>query len=112
MNKSSGDATSIGYHVLVSLGDGPKHGYAMMREISERTEGGVRILPGTLYSTLKRLLADDLVTECAPPAGETSTDARRRYYRLTSKGRRAAMQETDRMAMLVRIARAKGLTSS
>ncbi len=102
----------IHYHVLLALGDEPKHGYAILREIDERTESMVRLLPGTLYSTIKKLLAQKLVEECAPPRQADSLDERRRYYRLTELGRRLATEETDRMAALVRRARRKGFAGS
>ncbi len=97
------------YHVLVALGDGPKHGYAMMQEVVERTEGSVQLLPGTLYSNIKRMLADELIEACEVPQGVQSSDERRRYYRLTAFGRRVAEAETARLSMLVRLARRKGL---
>lgn len=90
-------------HILLALGTDAMHGYAIMQNISERTGGQIRLLPGTLYSTIKRLLADDLLEECDPPAGADSDDARRRYYRVTRKGRAAAEAETRRMAMLVKL---------
>ena len=100
------------YHVLVTLGDGEKHGYAMMQEIAERTEGQVELLPGTLYSTIKRMLADRLIESCAPPEGEGTVDDRRRYYGITRLGKKVAGAETERLAMLVRLARQKGFASA
>ena len=109
------DATSplspVIYQVLVSLGDGEKHGYAIMQEVAERTQGRVRLLPGTLYSTLKKMLSQELVERCEPPSEAASLDERRRFYRLTPRGRRLAVAETDRLAMLVSLARDKGLVS-
>lgn len=102
----------ITYHVLLALGDTPKHGYAILREIDERTESMVTLLPGTLYSTIKKLLAEKWIEECAPPEDADSSDARRRYYRLSELGRRRASEETDRMAALVRRARRKGFAAS
>ena len=79
-----------------------------MKEIAHRTDGHVEILPGTLYSTIKKLLAQGLVEKCAAPSGQKSSDERRLYYRLTARGRRAASDETERLARLVRLARKKG----
>ena len=79
-----------------------------MQEIVERTDGKVQILPGTLYSTIKRLVADRRIEECPPPARDKNVDERRRYYRLTPRGRHAASEETERLAGLVRFARKKG----
>lgn len=100
--------SSASFHILVALGDGPSHGYAVMRDIAERSDGQVRILPGTLYSTIKKLLTEGLVEQCPAPPGQQSADERRRYYRLTRRGRRAALEETERLARLVRLARGKG----
>ena len=100
--------SSIPYHILVAIGDGRAHGYAIMQEIAERTSGEVQILPGTLYSTIKKLVADRAIEECSPPAGEKNVDERRRYYRLTPRGRQIASEETERLASLVRFARKKG----
>ena len=58
--------SSIPYHILVAIGDGRAHGYAIMQEIAERTSGEVQILPGTLYSTIKKLVADRAIEECPP----------------------------------------------
>jgi DNA-binding PadR family transcriptional regulator len=90
-------------HILLALGPDAMHGYAIMQGIGERTGGQIRLLPGTLYSTIKKLLADGLLEECASPADADSDDARRRYYRITRKGRAAAEAETRRMAMLVKL---------
>ena len=100
--------SAIHYHILVAIGDARVHGYAIMQEIAERTNGAVQILPGTLYSTIKKLLADGMIEECSPPPKEKNADERRRYYRLTRRGRRAASAETERLATLVRFARKKG----
>ncbi|HSF15419.1 MAG TPA: PadR family transcriptional regulator [Vicinamibacteria bacterium] len=102
------------YHILVALGDGPKHGYAIMQDVAIRTEGEIEILPGTLYSTIKRLIAERAIEECAAPVEPDggSADERRRYYRLTAIGRAAVLEETDRMAMLIRLARKKGFAST
>lgn len=92
-------------YVLLALGDETRHGYAIMREIREATGHRVEILPGTLYATLKTLLADDLIEEVAPPRNAGSADSRRRYYRVTAAGRAVAAAETERMAALVKLGR-------
>jgi DNA-binding PadR family transcriptional regulator len=97
------------FHILLALGDGEKHGYAIMQDIPARTDGAIRLLAGTLYSTIKRMLASDLIEECDAPSGEPSEDERRRYYRLTPLGRKVASAEAARMATLVRIAQRKNL---
>jgi len=92
-------------HILLALGADAKHGYAIMQDIAERSEGQVRILPGTLYSTIKKMLADGLIEEVDPPRRADSDDARRRYYRVTRSGRVAAEAETRRLAVLVKLGR-------
>lgn len=90
-------------HILLALGTDTKHGYAIMQGIATRSEGAIRLLPGTLYSTLKKLLADGYVEPCASPRQANSEDGRRRYYRVTKRGRAAAQAETRRLALLVRL---------
>ena len=95
------------YHVLLALGDETLHGYAMMQAIEALTDGAGRLLPGTLYATLARMVETGLIEEAqAPDAG---ADARRRYYRATPFGRRVASAETARMTRLVEAARARRL---
>jgi DNA-binding PadR family transcriptional regulator len=93
-------------NIILALGTDALHGYAIMQTIAERSQGTIRILPGTLYSTMKKLLADGLVEECEPPRGAESDDQRRRYYRVTKDGRTAARAETERLALLVKLGRA------
>jgi DNA-binding PadR family transcriptional regulator len=93
-------------HILLALRDEALHGYAIMQGIAERSDGRIRILPGTLYSTIKKMLAEGLVEECDPPRDAGSDDGRRRYYRVTRQGRLAAESETRRLALLVRLGRA------
>jgi DNA-binding PadR family transcriptional regulator len=91
--------------ILLSLGTDAKHGYAIMRDAREGSGGRIAILPGTLYATIKTLLADGLIEEVAPPRSADSTDARRRYYKVTKSGRAHAAREVTRMAALVRMGR-------
>jgi len=99
------------FHVLLCLADQEQHGYGIMQEVLERTEGKVRLWPATLYGTLKRLMEADLINESdRRPAAELD-DARRRYYRLTPLGRRVLDAESRRLEDLVRVIRSKrGLT--
>ena len=97
-----GRFTEPALHILVSLADGPKHGYAMMEDI--RTLSGSVIGPGTLYGALKRLVADGLVEE-AGERTDSPGDERRRYYRLSTLGRAVARAEARRLASAVRLAR-------
>lgn len=97
------------FHILLSLADGEKHGYAIMQEVGERTDGALVMGPGTLYGTLKRMLEAGLVEESGERPDPAMDDQRRRYYRMTRQGRRAASQEAARLDALVRAARAKSL---
>lgn len=97
------------FHILVSLAEVDGHGYSIMQEVAERTNGDVKLHAGTLYSTLKKLLADGLIREVDGKPSDENQDTRRRYYRLTSFGRDAAEAEARRLAELVRQARASGL---
>ena len=90
-------------HIVLALGTDAKHGYAIMQSIAERSGGKIRLLPGTLYATLKKLLADRLVEECDAPKGADSTDARRRYYRVTKAGKAAVKAQTERLTLLVKL---------
>lgn len=101
------------FHILLCLGDGPKHGYAIMGEVEERTAGAVRLGPGTLYGAIRRLRDQGLIEEVAdPPAPKSPDEERRRYYRLTPGGRVVAAAEASRLERLVEVARLKRLLVS
>lgn len=95
------------FHVLSSLSEQEQHGYAIMQDVLERTDGKVRLWPPTLYGTIKRLIDEDLIE----PSGSRPTaeldDSRRRYYRLTSRGRRVLAAECARLEDLIRAVHAK-----
>jgi DNA-binding PadR family transcriptional regulator len=97
------------FHILLALADGERHGYSIMQEVEARTDGKVRLGPGTLYGSIKRILADGLIEEMEARPDPALDDERRRYYRLTSFGRRVAAAEAERLHSLVREARAKKL---
>jgi DNA-binding PadR family transcriptional regulator len=99
------------FHILIALSEGERHGYAVMRDVAERTGGRVRMSPGTLYGSIKRMLEQGLVEEVRPRQGALD-DERRRYYRLTGFGRRAAEAEASRLNDVLRQARAHGLLPS
>jgi DNA-binding PadR family transcriptional regulator len=109
MARSNGDAPAPlsppVFHILLALGHERLHGYGIMQAIEEKTGGQARILPGTLYTTLNRMLADGLVEEAPPPADAPDDDRRSRYYRVTKRGRDLVAVEAERMAMLVAVAR-------
>ena len=95
-------------YILLALADGEMHGYAIMQEVADKTEGRVQLLPGSLYSTIKRMLADGFVEECAGPAG--SAGPQRRYYGITDTGRQAAAAELARMAAVIDFGRRKNVS--
>jgi DNA-binding PadR family transcriptional regulator len=101
--------TSAVFQILLALADRERHGYALMREIGVQTGGAMRVGPGTLYRSLKQLLAEGLVEEAGDRADPVLDDERRRYYRLTELGRRVAAAEAERLTMLVDAARTKRL---
>jgi DNA-binding PadR family transcriptional regulator len=91
------------FHILLSLAPSPRHGYGILKDVLDHTDGQVRLGPGTLYGTLQRLMDAGWVEETDAPAH--SRDERRRYYRLTRSGRKALEAEVERMETLVRVAR-------
>jgi DNA-binding PadR family transcriptional regulator len=99
------DLTPAAWHVLLVLADGERHGYAVMRDVEAQSGGAVRLGPGTLYRTIKRLLDDGLIEESQERPDPALDDERRRYYRITAAGRRAAVAEAERLARLVENAR-------
>jgi DNA-binding PadR family transcriptional regulator len=100
--------TPATFHILLSLSDGERHGYAIMTDVGERTRGAVKVGPGTLYTALKRLVDSGIVLEAGERPGRDD-DERRRYYRLTPLGRAVARAEARRLDEMVRLARRKRL---
>jgi len=101
--------TPATFQILLALVDRERHGYAIMREVTERSGGSVRLGPGTLYGSLKRLLEGGLIEEGGERADPDLDDERRRYYRITEFGLAVARAEARRMAEVVRAARQKKL---
>ena len=97
------------FDVLVSLADEDRHGYAILQEIAQRTGGRFRLSPSTLYAVIKRLLESALIEELSERPDPARDDERRRYYRLTTLGRRVARAEAARLTRLLTDARATGL---
>jgi DNA-binding PadR family transcriptional regulator len=95
------------FHILLALADRERHGYGIMQDIAARTGGAMRMGPGTLYGSIKRMLADGLIEESGQRPDPELDDERRRYYRLTELGRRVLGAEALRLDQLLRIARAK-----
>ena len=96
-------------HILLALGQEEKHGYAIMLAVAEETNGKVRLGPGTLYGAIKRLRTSGLIVESKRRPCPESDDERRRYYRLTSLGRKVLVAELDRLCSIVRTAVTAGL---
>ena len=97
------------FHLLLSLVDGERHGYAIMQSVEQSTDGEMKMGPGTLYGTIKRLLAAGLIEESEERPDPELDDERRRYYRLTDLGQRALGLESRRYQRLVKLAQNHGL---
>jgi DNA-binding PadR family transcriptional regulator len=95
-----------GFYVLFVLLRGERHGYAIMREAAERSNGRVELQAGALYRLLRRLLDDGLVAESQRRPAADADDERRRYYRITGLGKRVIAADADRMAALAEAAHA------
>ena len=98
------------FQILVALADQDRHGYAIMQDVAARTDGAMKLSPGTLYGSIKRMLDESLIVELDERPDPDHDDERRRYYRLTRFGRELAQAEADRLTTLLRQARAVGLT--
>lgn len=97
------------FQILLSLCEGPAHGYAILTDIQKRTDTTVQLGAGTLYAAIKRMVAAQLIEQCDPPADEPNPDARRRYYQITDRGSELARAEARRLAALTSLAAARRL---
>ena len=104
---SYGPLTPAEFQVLVALADGEKHGYAIRKEVARRTSEEVQLRTATLYTVIKRLLADALIEESSARPDAALDDERRRYYRLTERGREVAVAEARRLEQTLAQARTK-----
>jgi DNA-binding PadR family transcriptional regulator len=104
---TDGPLTPAEFQVLVALADGEKHGYAIRKEVARRTNEQVMLRVATLYTVIKRLLADALIEESSARPEAALDDERRRYYRLTDRGRAVAVAEAHRLAQTLAQARTK-----
>ncbi len=105
LNRSVEDAlplTHVVYFVLLSLSEAPRHGYGIIKDVADRTDGRLELEAGTLYAAIKRLRDDEWIGETDGPE---SADARRRYYELTPLGRRVLRAESERLELMVELAR-------
>ncbi|HZM51700.1 MAG TPA: PadR family transcriptional regulator [Vicinamibacteria bacterium] len=99
------------FHILIALADRDRHGYSIMQDVAARTGGKVQLSAGTLYSSIRRMLEQGLIEELSESPDPSSTDERRRYYRLTRFGKRVAAAEVERLTALLQQARATGLVT-
>ena len=100
------------FNILLALADGEKHGYAIMLEVEANTEGQVKMGPGTLYGSIKRMLKAGLIEECDERTDPKMDDQRRRYYRLTGLGRRVLRAESRRLVGQVAVVQLKNVLES
>lgn len=101
--------TSSVFYILLALADQNRHGLGIAEEVEDRTGGDVEMSPGTLYNALRKMLADGLIEESAERPAPEDDDPRRRYYRITKKGREAVTAEAARLDRVVVAAREKDL---
>ena len=92
------------FHMLLALGEGERHGYALKREILHRTNGKLNLASGALYGSINKMLEQGLIEESEERPDSHLDDERRRYYRITALGRRVAQAEAVRLRQLVRLA--------
>jgi len=113
MSKSTSDEnlplTPAVFEILLALADQDRHGYGIMQEVEQRTEGLMKLGPGTLYGSIKRMLESDLIEDSGDRPDPELDDDRRKYYRLTKQGRQVASAEANRLDRQVQQARNKKL---
>jgi DNA-binding PadR family transcriptional regulator len=97
------------FHIMLALADGERHGYAIMQSVEQLTEGQMKLVPGTLYRSIKKLLDDGLISEVDERPDPALDDERRRYYKLTEFGQRVAAAEVRRLSHLVNMRQARKL---
>jgi DNA-binding PadR family transcriptional regulator len=107
VNAPNQPLTPAVFHILLALADGEKHGYAIMKDVEAQTSGQFKMGPGTLYGSIKRMLASDLIKEIDERPDPELDDERRRYYRLTAQGQTVVEAEGQRLARLVKVAQQK-----
>ena len=98
--------TPIVLHILIVLGDGERHGYAIAQEIETEFQGTTRVGPGTMYGSIQRMLAAKLIEEVRPRHRDEA-DSRRRYYRATALGKKVKQLELVRLEKLLRFAKVR-----
>jgi len=95
------------FHILMALADGEKHGYSIMKDVEKQTNGKMKLGPGTLYGSIKRMLSAGLIEESDERPDPAMDDERRRYYRMSSIGQKVLSEECNRLDEAVRVARVK-----
>jgi DNA-binding PadR family transcriptional regulator len=95
------------FHILLALADNERHGYGIMQDVARQTNDALQMGPGTLYGCLKRMLAAGLIEEAEERPDPEIDDERRRYYRMTTLGNRAARAEAQRIATALLAAKSK-----
>ncbi len=98
---------SAAFQILLALAGEDLHGYGIMRQVADHTDGRMRLGPGTLYSSIQTLLDAKFIEEVDSREDAKLGQERRRYYRLTAAGRKLARSEAERLADLLRVARSK-----
>jgi DNA-binding PadR family transcriptional regulator len=98
------------FHILMSVTDEDRHGYAIIQDVEARTDGDLKLSAGTLYRSIQRMLEQGLIVEAKKRPAPALDDERRRYYSITPFGTAVARAEMRRLTQLVRLARARGLT--
>ena len=97
------------FHILMSLAEEERHGYAIIKDVEASTEGELRLSPGTLYRSIQRMLEEGLLVESNRRPARALDDERRRYYRITPLGIATARAELRRLTQLVRLGKERGL---
>jgi DNA-binding PadR family transcriptional regulator len=95
------------FHILLALADGEKHGYSIMKDVEAQTNGGLKMGPGTLYGSIKRMLTSGFIEEAEERPDPALDDERRRYYQLSNMGQKVLSAESQRLEQAVKIARQK-----
>ena len=100
---------SAAFHILLSVAEEDHHGYAIIQDVAARTGGALKLSAGTLYRSIQRMLEQGLLIEIQERPDPKLDDERRRYYRITPFGRAVAHAEANRLAQLLKFARARGI---
>ncbi len=99
------------FHILMALAADDRHGYAIIQDVAARTDGALKLSPGTLYRSIQRMIEQGLLVEPRRRPAAARDDERRRYYRITTFGEAVARAEAQRLSLLVRLARASGFVT-